>query len=97
MGLCAGIRTGKDIYMRWTRCKKKAAKFSYHVNESNWETLSQCRKVSRTCAIFKAHSGERAWKAIIDRLQRPNYLRRLIMNGKSVTRGKGRISGNIPL
>ena len=77
--------------------QKKEAKFAYHVNESNWETLSQRRKLSRTCAVFKAYSGERAWKAIVDRLQRPNYLRRLIMNGKSGTRGKGRISGNIPL
>jgi hypothetical protein len=59
------------------RVQKKAAKFAYHRNESNWETLSQCRKISRICALFKAYSGERAWKAIGERLQQPNYLSRV--------------------
>jgi len=56
------------------RVQKKAAKSAYHTNESNWETLSQRRKISRICVLFKAYSGERAWKAIGDRLQRPNFL-----------------------
>jgi hypothetical protein len=47
------------------------------MSESNWETLSQRRKISRKCAVFKAYSGERAWKFIGDRLQWPNYLSRL--------------------
>ena len=34
-------------------------------------------KLSRICALFKAYSGERAWKAISDRLQRPHYLSRV--------------------
>jgi hypothetical protein len=51
------------------RVQKKAAKFAYHSNESNWETLSQRRKISRICALFKAYSAERAWKAIGERLQ----------------------------
>jgi len=54
--------------------QKKAGKFAYHMNESNWETLSQRRKISCICALFKAYSGEQAWRAIGDRLQRPNYL-----------------------
>ena len=44
---------------------------------SNWETLSRRRKISHMCALLKAYSGERAWKAIGDRLQRPNYLSRV--------------------
>jgi len=56
------------------RVQKKAAKFAYHTNSSNWETLAPRRKLSRICALFKAYSGERAWKAIGDRLQRPHYL-----------------------
>jgi hypothetical protein len=56
--------------------QKKAAKFAHLTNESNWET-SQRRKISRVCAVFKAYSGERAWRAIGDRLQRPNYLSRV--------------------
>jgi len=56
---------------------KKVVKFAYHTNESNWETLSQHRMISRICALFKVYSGERTWKAIDDRLQRPDYLRRV--------------------
>jgi len=42
------------------RLQKKAAKFAYHTNESNWEKLSQRRIISSICALFKAYSGERA-------------------------------------
>ena len=59
------------------RVQKKAAKFAYHMNESNWDTLSQCRKISHICVLFKLYSGEWAWKAIGDRLQQPNYLSRV--------------------
>jgi hypothetical protein len=34
------------------------------------------------CALFKAHTGERAWKAIGDRLQAPSYLSRVDHNWK---------------
>ena len=40
------------------RVQKKAAKFAHHTNISNWETLSQSRKISRISALFKAYSGE---------------------------------------
>ena len=56
------------------RVQKKVAKFAHHTNKSNCETTSQRRKISHICAIFKVYSGERAWKAIGDRLQQPNYL-----------------------
>jgi len=59
------------------KVQQKAAKFAYHTNESNWETLSQRRMISRICTLFKAYSGERAWKAIGDNLQRPHYLSRV--------------------
>ena len=36
----------------------------------------QHRKISRICALFKAYSGEWAWKAIGDRLQWPSSLSR---------------------
>jgi hypothetical protein len=57
--------------------QKKAAKFAHLTKESNWETLSQRRKISRISALFKAYSEERAWRATGDRLQRPNYLSRV--------------------
>ena len=58
------------------RVQKKEAKFSHHTKESNWETLSQHIKISRICALFKAYSGEWAWKAIGERLQWSNCLSR---------------------
>ena len=59
------------------RVQKKAAKFAHHKNSPNWETLASRRKLSRICALFKAYSGERAWKAIGDRLEGPHYLSRV--------------------
>jgi hypothetical protein len=46
-------------------------------NISNWGTLASRRKLSRICALFKAYSAERAWRAIGDRLQRSHYLSRV--------------------
>jgi hypothetical protein len=46
-----------------------AAKFVHHGNNWNWGTLTQRRKIARICALFKAYTGERAWKAIGDRLR----------------------------
>jgi len=63
--------------------QKKAAKFAHHTNISNWETLASRRKLSRICALFKAYSGERAWRAIGDELQRPHYLSRVDHERKS--------------
>ena len=68
------------------RVQKKAAKFAYNTNESNWETLTQRRKIFRICALFKAYSGERAWKAIGDRLKRPYYLSRVVHERKTRNR-----------
>jgi hypothetical protein len=59
------------------RAQKKVAKFAHHRNNSNWETLAQCRKISRICTLFKAYTGERAWAAIGDRLRSPCYLSRV--------------------
>jgi hypothetical protein len=53
------------------RVQNKAAKFTHHRNDSNWETLAQRREIARICALCKAYTGERAWKAIGDRLQGP--------------------------
>jgi len=59
------------------RVQKKAAKFAHHTNNPKWETLASRRKLSRICGLFKAYSGESAWKAIGDRLERPHYLSRV--------------------
>ena len=59
------------------RVQKKAAQFTNHTKDSDWETLAQHRMIAHLCALFKAYSGERAWKAICDRLQRPYYLSRV--------------------
>jgi hypothetical protein len=59
------------------RIQNTAAKFSQDRIDSNWETLTQRREISRICALFKAYTGERAWKAIGNRLGRPCYLSRV--------------------
>jgi hypothetical protein len=58
------------------RVQKKAAKFAHHRIDATWESLAQRRQVARICALFKAYTGERAWKTIGYRLQRPCYLSR---------------------
>ena len=73
------------------RVQKNANKFAHHKNIPNWETLASRRKLSRICALFKAYSGERAWKPIGDRLQRPHYVGRVDQEGKLGVGGKGRI------
>jgi hypothetical protein len=51
-----------------------------------WETLASRRKIARLCALYKAHRGERAWKDIGDRLERPHYLSRVDHNLKIMNR-----------
>jgi hypothetical protein len=48
------------------RAQNKAAKFAHLRNDLNWDTLAQPRKIAHTCALFKAGTGERSWKAISD-------------------------------
>jgi hypothetical protein len=57
--------------------QNKAAKFAHHKNDSIWETLAQRREIGSICALFKAYTGERAWKAISYRLRRPCYLNKV--------------------
>jgi len=57
--------------------QKKAAEFTNHMNDSDWETCAQHRTITHLCALFKAYSGEQAWKAILYRLLRPYYLSRV--------------------
>jgi hypothetical protein len=73
-------RKGQINALDWVQ--NAAAKFAHHRNDSNWETLTQRRKVSRICALFKAYTGEQAWKAIGDRLEKPCYLSRVNHNRK---------------
>jgi hypothetical protein len=57
--------------------QNKAAKFAHHMSDSSWETLTRCRKIARICAVLRAYTGEQAWKATGDRLQRPCCLGRV--------------------
>jgi hypothetical protein len=57
--------------------QRKAAKSANLTNVSDWETLAQLRTVAHLCALFKAYTGERAWKATGIHLQRPDYLSRV--------------------
>jgi len=55
---------------------KTAAKFANNINDLGWKTLAQRRLIARICAIFKAYTGGRAWKATGDRLLKRCYLSR---------------------
>ena len=66
-------------------------------NNVTWETLASRRKIARLCALYKAYGGERAWKAIGDRLERPHYLSRADHNLKIRNRRQRTDIGNIHL
>ena len=68
------------------RVQNKAAKFAHHSGGSDWESLAQRRKVARMCALYKAYTGERAWKAIGARLQAPSSLSKVDHHWKIRTR-----------
>ncbi|PNF36743.1 hypothetical protein B7P43_G11575 [Cryptotermes secundus] len=70
----------------WADQVNYAAKFAHHKNDSNWETLTRHREIARICALFKAYTGERAWEAIGDRLERPCYLSRVDHDRKIISR-----------
>ena len=72
-----------SIHRRADKCVRvqtKAAQFTNHTKDSEWEKLAQCRAIARLCASFKAYSGEWAWKATCDRLRKPYYLSSLILD-----------------
>ena len=54
----------EDQVSALNRVQKRAAKFANSIIEPGWETLAQRRLVARICALFKAYTGGRAWKAI---------------------------------
>jgi len=56
------------------RVQTRAAKFANNINELGWETLARRRLIARIFALFKAHPGGRAWKAIGVRLLKPCYM-----------------------
>jgi len=70
------------------RVQNKAAKFSHHSGDSDWESLAQRRKIARMCALYKAYTGDRAWKAIGVRLEAPSYLSRVDHHWKIRSRNK---------
>ena len=57
--------------------QKKAAQLTNYTKDSDWETLARRKMIARLCTLFQAYSGERAWKAIRDRMRRPCYLSRV--------------------
>jgi hypothetical protein len=59
------------------RVRNKAAIFAQHSRGSDWESLAQRRRIAGLCALYKAYTGERAWKTIGDSLQVPSYVSRV--------------------
>ena len=75
---------------------KRGAKFANNVNGWGWETLAQQRLTARICALFKAYTGRRAWKAIENRLLKQCYLTGGDHNRKLGLGNKEQILVNIP-
>jgi hypothetical protein len=59
------------------RVQKKAGQLTNHTTDSDRETLAKRRTIARLCPLFKPYSGERAWKAIGDRIRRPYCMSRV--------------------
>ena len=59
------------------RVQKKAAQFTNHTKDPEWETLAQFRTTPCLSALFKGYFGEQAWKAIRGRLPRSYYVSRV--------------------
>ena len=78
------------------RVQNRAAKFAHNTNETGWETLAQRRRIARICALFKAYTGRRAWKATGDRLLKRCYLSRVDHNRKIRTRKQRTDVGKYP-
>jgi hypothetical protein len=77
MGLRAATRTDREGQIKaLDRVQKRTYKFANYTNNSSLETSAHCRKMARTCALFKAYAGERAGKSIRDRLKGQCYLSR---------------------
>jgi hypothetical protein len=67
-------------------------------NQGFWlGNLGSTWTIARLCALFKAHSGERAWKATRTGCEGLTIWVGLIMFGKLGTGSKERILGSIPL
>ena len=76
------------------RVQKRAAKFANNINELGWESLAQRRLIARICALFKAYTGGRAWKAIGDRRLKSCYMSRDDHSRKTRTRKQRTDVGN---
>jgi hypothetical protein len=60
----------ESVQRRTDKCvilQMKAAQFTNHTKDSDWENFAQRRTIARLWDLFKAYCGERAWKAIRDR------------------------------
>jgi hypothetical protein len=95
MTFLANIHKQPDIKINaLDRVQNKAAKFARHTGGLDWESLEQRKKIARMYALFKAYTGERAWKAIGNRLQAPSYLSRVHHNWN--IRARKQMSANTP-
>jgi hypothetical protein len=79
------------------RVQNKDAKFAHCSGGSEWESLAQRRNIALMYALYKAYTGDRAWKGIEVRLQAPSYLSRVYHCWKITDRKQEQTSGSTPL
>jgi hypothetical protein len=58
------------------RVQELETKYANRLSDSVWENLAWFRKRVGVCRLFRAYSGERAWKGTENMLQGPCYLSR---------------------
>ena len=64
------IRGGSELKIVMERVPESVSRM---VEELGWESLSRRRAIARLCNLYKAYTGQRAWKDIGVRLEEPEY------------------------
>ena len=82
MGRRAAFHTGNVTLLLYIVYKIKLLNLRIIREAQNWESLAQSRKIARMCALYKAYTGDSAWKAMGDRLQAPRYLSKVYHHWK---------------
>ena len=81
----------------FVRVQTKAAQFTNHTKDSEWETLARLRTISGLCALFRATLENGHGKLYATGCEGLAIGVELIMFGKLRTGSKERISGFITL
>jgi hypothetical protein len=72
--------------------RMKAAQFTNHTKDSDWETLAQRGRIARLCTLFKVYSGNELGKLYATGCEGLSMWVQMIIFGNVGIGGKERIS-----